>query len=89
MAPVIQELHSVDGIDCKVCITGQHRELVDQTLNLFGIESDYDLEIEGDGRNRQPYFNCMSSFTKVTVTDICTLHEQETEVPNNYRSTNK
>jgi len=51
MAPVIQELHSVDGIDCKVCITGQHRELVDQTLNLFGIESDYDLEIEGDGHN--------------------------------------
>jgi len=51
MAPVIQELHSVDGIDCKVCVTGQHRELVDQTLNLFGIESDYDLEIEGDGLN--------------------------------------
>lgn len=51
MAPVVQELQSLTGISCKVCVTGQHRELVDQTLDLFGIESDYDLEIEGDNHN--------------------------------------
>lgn len=51
MAPVVQELQALAGIGCKVCVTGQHRELVDQTLDLFGIESDYDLEIEGDNHN--------------------------------------
>lgn len=51
MAPVVQELKSLAGIDCKVCVTGQHRELVDQTLDLFEIESDYDLEIESESHN--------------------------------------
>lgn len=44
MAPVITELsrHS-PGVHSLVCVTGQHRELLDPMLKLFGIKADYDL----------------------------------------------
>tara|TARA_B100001059_G_C17805419_1_gene568819 strand:+ start:264 stop:1385 length:1122 start_codon:yes stop_codon:yes gene_type:complete len=43
MAPVISELKKT--FDVKVCVTAQHREMLDQVLNLFNIKSDYDLDI--------------------------------------------
>lgn len=48
MAPVIAELRRRNEFDCKVCVTGQHRELLDQVLNLFRIEPEYDLSIMRD-----------------------------------------
>lgn len=48
MAPIIRELErrSVDGsIRQVVCSTGQHREMLDQVLSLFGIVPDYDLDV--------------------------------------------
>ncbi|HLD47549.1 MAG TPA: UDP-N-acetylglucosamine 2-epimerase (non-hydrolyzing) [Desulfobaccales bacterium] len=46
MAPVLQELsHYQSEIISKVCVTAQHRQLVDQVLNLFQITPDYDLNI--------------------------------------------
>lgn len=45
MAPVILELRSRDEFDVKVCVTGQHREMLDTVLNLFNIEPDFDLNI--------------------------------------------
>ena len=50
MAPVYHELKS-NGIDVKVVATGQHREMLYQVLNLFGIIPDYDLEIMKHGQN--------------------------------------
>jgi len=46
MAPVIHELskHS-DRITSLVCVTGQHREMLSQVLDVFGIHSDFDLEV--------------------------------------------
>jgi len=46
IAPVIKELrqHPADFI-CRVCITGQHRQMLDQVLALFQIEPDHDLNI--------------------------------------------
>lgn len=46
MAPVVRALreHS-DVIESKLCVTAQHRELVDEALRLFGIVPDYDLDI--------------------------------------------
>lgn len=43
MSPVINSLR--DTFEVTVCITAQHREMLDQVLNLFSIEPDYDLEI--------------------------------------------
>lgn len=45
MAPLIYELKSRPTIDCKVCVTAQHREMLDMVLNLFDIKPDFDLNI--------------------------------------------
>ncbi|HSA06538.1 MAG TPA: UDP-N-acetylglucosamine 2-epimerase (non-hydrolyzing) [Candidatus Gastranaerophilales bacterium] len=46
MAPVIMELEKYPLIfDSKVCITSQHREMLDQVMRLFNINPDYDLDI--------------------------------------------
>lgn len=43
MAPVVQTLRQTPGIASIVCVTAQHREMLDQVLNLFGIIPDIDL----------------------------------------------
>lgn len=46
MAPMIKELQSrKDKFVVKVCVTGQHREMLDQVLNFFSIKPDYDLAV--------------------------------------------
>lgn len=50
MAPIVQELKSRKEIDCKVCVTAQHREMLDQVLNVFNIKPDYDLNIMKQGQ---------------------------------------
>ena len=45
MAPLIKELEKSEHIQSKVCVTAQHREMLDQVLNLFGIVPDFDLNI--------------------------------------------
>jgi UDP-N-acetylglucosamine 2-epimerase (non-hydrolysing) len=45
MAPVIRELGRHDTIISSVCVTGQHREMLDQVLDLFHITPDYDLNV--------------------------------------------
>lgn len=48
MAPLIKELKSRKEIECIVCVTAQHREMLDQVLNIFEIVPDYDLNIMKD-----------------------------------------
>lgn len=46
LAPVIRELQRRSNdrdLQSLVCVTAQHREMLDQVLHLFGIEPDYDL----------------------------------------------
>lgn len=45
MAPLVKELESREGIDIKVCVTAQHREMLDQVLEYFDITPDFDLNI--------------------------------------------
>lgn len=45
MAPVVQALARTSGVEAKVCVTAQHREMLDQVLNLFGIRPDIDLDL--------------------------------------------
>lgn len=45
MAPLVKELERRGSIDSKVCVTAQHREMLDQVLKYFEIEPDYDLNI--------------------------------------------
>ena len=45
MAPLIKELEKFPYIQCKVCVTAQHRDMLDQVLKIFNIEPEYDLNI--------------------------------------------
>ena len=45
MAPLVKELESRDEIESIVCVTAQHRQMLDQVLDLFEITPQYDLNI--------------------------------------------
>ena len=45
MAPLVKELERREQIESKVCVTAQHREMLDQVLELFDIKPDFDLNI--------------------------------------------
>ncbi len=45
MAPLVKKLEAADGIESVLCITAQHREMLDQVLSLFELVPDYDLNI--------------------------------------------
>lgn len=48
MCPLVNELKSRKGIKTVVCVTGQHRQMLDQVLEVFKVEPDYDLSIMKD-----------------------------------------
>lgn len=54
MCPLVNELKSRQGIKTIVCVTGQHRQMLDQVLNTFNVVPDYDLSIMKD---RQTLFD--------------------------------
>ena len=45
MAPLVKELEKREEIESKVCVTAQHREMLDQVLEYFEIKPDFDLNI--------------------------------------------
>lgn len=45
MAPIIKLLNKDERFNCKICVTGQHRQMLDKVLSLFEIVPDYDLNI--------------------------------------------
>ncbi|HIF9541980.1 TPA: non-hydrolyzing UDP-N-acetylglucosamine 2-epimerase [Photobacterium damselae] len=50
MAPLVHALANDDRFDAKVCVTAQHREMLDQVLELFEITPDYDLNLMKAGQ---------------------------------------
>jgi UDP-N-acetylglucosamine 2-epimerase (non-hydrolysing) len=51
MAPVYQALQAMPGLDPVVCVTAQHRAMLDQVLRLFGTTPQYDLDIMTPGQD--------------------------------------
>lgn len=51
MAPLVQALRQVPGVDARICVTGQHRHMLDQVLQLFGIVPEYDLNLMQPGQD--------------------------------------
>ena len=52
MAPLVKEFQKhTDAFETKVCVTAQHREMLDQVLDLFEITPDYDLDIMKPGQD--------------------------------------
>ena len=50
MCPLVNELKSRKGIKTVVCVTGQHRQMLDQVLDIFHVVPDYDLSIMKAGQ---------------------------------------
>lgn len=50
MAPVIKEVEKHKNIESLICVTGQHRQMLDQVLEIFQIKPDYDLNIFKKGQ---------------------------------------
>ncbi len=51
MAPLVKHLQTVPGIESSVCVTAQHRQMLDQVLELFEIEPEYDLNLMRPGQD--------------------------------------
>ena len=48
MCPLVNELKTRKNIQTVVCVTGQHRQMLDQVLEAFSVEPDYDLSVMKD-----------------------------------------
>ena len=48
MCPLVNELKTRETIETVVCVTGQHRQMLDQVLSVFSVVPDYDLSIMKD-----------------------------------------
>ncbi|KHK54542.1 UDP-N-acetylglucosamine 2-epimerase [Burkholderia sp. A9] len=53
MAPLVHALRGKPGVECRVCVTAQHRQMLDQVLELFEITPDYDLNLMKAGQTLQ------------------------------------
>lgn len=51
MAPVVQALFAEPAFDVRVCVTAQHRQMLDQVLDLFDIKPDFDLNLMQPGQD--------------------------------------
>ena len=48
MCPLVNELKKREKVQTIVCVTGQHRQMLDQVLEVFNVKPDYDLSIMKD-----------------------------------------
>ena len=72
MCPLILELKKSAELECIVCLTGQHREMLMQVMNIFKIQYDYNLDIMEQNQ----------SLSRITVNVLNKLGEVlETENP--------
>lgn len=51
MAPLVKHLETTPGFVSRVCVTAQHRQMLDQVLDLFGIRPDHDLNVMRPGQD--------------------------------------
>ncbi|MEG1548712.1 MAG: UDP-N-acetylglucosamine 2-epimerase (non-hydrolyzing) [Clostridia bacterium] len=82
MCPLVKELKTRDWIETRVCVTGQHKEMLQQVLDIFGIVADYNLLIM---KPEQTLFDVtVSTLNRIKVTlegylpDIVFVHGDTT-----------
>ena len=78
MAPLVKELEKREEIESIVCVTAQHREMLDQVLATFGITPDYDLNMMKQGQTLVDIttraLNGIDGVLKETKPDIVLVH---------------
>lgn len=82
LAPVVMALNDAPRIESLVCITAQHRQMLDQTLDLFGIRVDFDLDVMNANQDlfdvTALILNGMQSLLKSVRPDIILVHGDTT-----------
>src|SRR5699024_8557541 len=78
MCPLVKELEVRKNLETVVCVTGQHKEMLEQVLYVFDIEPDYNLSIMKD---KQTLFDVtisilekMKSVLEETKPDVVLVH---------------
>ncbi len=78
MAPIAHTLKSAKNIDCKICVTGQHKEMLNQVLDLFEITPDYDLAIMKAGQDifsvTQDILSSIKEVLSIESPDLVLVH---------------
>ena len=70
MAPLVRTLGNDSRFNSKVCVTAQHREMLDQVLELFEIEPEYDLKIMRQGQTLTDITTCILLGLKPILQDF-------------------
>ena len=71
MAPLVRAFKTLEEFfDTKVCVTAQHREMLDQVLDFFGIIPDYDLDLMRPGQNLHSLTSTIINSTKQVFEDF-------------------
>ncbi len=69
MCPVTEELKKWEELDCRICVTGQHRELLYDALDAFGVIPDHDLALMQEG---QSLFDITTGILSALPPILCT-----------------
>lgn len=82
MAPLVKEFQKYEEFETIVCVTGQHREMLDQVLTIFDIIPDYDLNIMRQGQDLYDVtarvLTGMRDVLKQTYPDVVLVHGDTT-----------
>lgn len=78
MCPLVNELKKRKNIETIVCVTGQHRQMLDQVLETFNVVSDYDLSIMKQGQTlfdiTTGILNKIKEVLEEVKPDVCLVH---------------
>ncbi len=82
MAPVVRAIEASDTLECRVCVTGQHSEMLRQVTDLFDITPHHDLEIMRKGQGltyvTSAVLNGMERVLKAEQPDVVLVHGDTT-----------
>ncbi len=82
MAPLIKELARRKTFDVKVCVTAQHRQMLDQVMEIFDIDSDHDINIMKQGQTltdiTERVLKGLESIIKEEKPDVLLVHGDTT-----------
>ena len=80
MCPLVIELMLRKGFEVVVCVTGQHRQMLDRVLSIFGIVPDYDFSVMQHGQTllTLPQISLADEGAGVRKPDIVLVHGDTT-----------
>ena len=78
MCPLVKQMQNTIGIDVKVCVTGQHREMLDSVLAFFEVKPDFDLDVMSKSQTlsglTSKILNGFEQITEIYKPDLVVVH---------------